>query len=288
MDRTKRNVAALGALTIVAIAVFFWGLYYLLGNSVLRGGMNVYVASTSGGGLKRGDRALLQGVIVGSVKDINLGQNKVVATLRLNQKLPLPADTRALITGDVFGAHTIELVPGRALVKLEKGDTLPGEVAPVLSEAAVGLTGSARTVLARADSLLSLETIANLHATTSQLPASAAQLRATLEEMRAASVALRLTAQELHDARTGAALNAAITRIDEGAQTITTAANSLNRSILSMESVFAKIDRGTGTLGRLVNDTSLYSELHGAARDIRALAADIKANPKKYLDVRIF
>lgn len=289
MDKTKRNVAALGALTILAIGIFFWGLYYLLGNSILRGGMDVYVSMPSGGGLKRGDRALYHGVIVGSVKEIELlPQGGVLATLRLNESLPLAADTRATVTGDVFGAHTIELLPGRAMVHLERGDTLRGELTPALMESAAGLTGSARTVLERADSLLSLEAIGNLHATSATLPGSARELRAALAELHAASAALRRTAEGVENARTAEAMNTAIGRIDEGAKNISTAAQSLNQSIVSLQSVFNKIDRGNGTLGKLVNDTTLYSELHGAAHDLRALAADIKANPKRYLDIRIF
>jgi len=289
MDKTKRNVAALGLLTILAIGIFFWGLYYLLGNSILRGGMEVYVSMPSGGGLKRGDRALYHGVIVGSVKEIELlPQGGVLATLRLNETLPLPADTRAAVSGDVFGAHTIELVPGRAMVHLEKGDTVRGEITPALMDEAAGLTGSARSVLERADSLLSVEAISNLHATSAILPGSARELRAALTELHAASLALRRTAEGVEQAKTAQAMTAAIGRIDEGAREITTAAQSLNQSIVSMQSVFNKIDRGNGTLGRLVNDTSLYAELHGAAHDLRALAADIKANPKRYLDIRIF
>ncbi|HEX6559086.1 MAG TPA: MlaD family protein, partial [Longimicrobiales bacterium] len=215
MDRTKRNVAALGLLTILAIGTFFWGLYFLLGNSILRGGMEVYVAMPSGGGLKRGDRALYHGVIVGSVKEIDLlPAGGVLATLRLTQDLPLPADTRAAVTGDVFGAHTIELVPGRAMVHLEKGDTVRGEITPALADAAVGLTGSARSVLERADSLLSIEAIGNLHATSATLPGSARELRAALAELHAASAALRRTAEGIENARTAQAMNTAISRID--------------------------------------------------------------------------
>ena len=125
MDKTKRNVAALGLLTIVAVVVFFWGLYYLLGSPLVRGGMDVVVSLPNGGGMKRGDRVTLQGVEVGSVKDIELqGSKGVAAMLRLNSSMALPADTRATVTGDVFGAHTIELIPGDAVVKLEKGDTI--------------------------------------------------------------------------------------------------------------------------------------------------------------------
>lgn len=289
MDKTKRNVAALGALTIVAVGIFFWGLYYLLGSPLVRGGMDVIVSLPNGGGMKRGDRVTLQGVEIGSVKDIELqGKQGVSATLRLNSSMPLPADTRATVTGDVFGAHTVELIPGDAVVKLEKGDTIRGLTAPALADAAVEISAQARDVLNRATALLSPQAIADVHATAAVLPGSAEQLRAAFIELRLASAAMRRTAEGLEEARTGQKLNAAISRVDSTANALTQVAASMEKSLGSLQSVFSKIDRGDGTLGRLVNDTSLYSNLNGAARDIRSLAADMKTNPKRYLTIDVF
>jgi phospholipid/cholesterol/gamma-HCH transport system substrate-binding protein len=289
MENTKRNVAALGALTILAVVFFVFGLYYLLGSPLLKGGMDVVVMLESGGGLKRGDRVTLQGVNVGSVRSVALnGPQGVSAVLRLNDDLPLPADTRASVIGDVFGAHTVELQPGTAMVKLEKGDTLRGMNAPALAEAATQLSATARNVLIRADSLLSPEAVRDIHATTAILPGSAEQLRAAFIELRLAAAALKRTTESLDQAKTGPALSAAIGRIDESARAMSAVAAQMERSLGPLQSVFNKVDQGQGTLGKLVNDTSLYAELHGAARELRVLATDIKANPKRYITVEIF
>jgi phospholipid/cholesterol/gamma-HCH transport system substrate-binding protein len=289
MENTRRNVAALGLLTIVAVMLFIFGLYYLLGSPLLKGGMDVVVMLESGGGLKRGDRVTLQGVNVGAVRSVRLnGPQGVTATLRLSDDLPLAADTRASVRGDVFGAHTVELVPGTAMVKLEAGDTLRGMNEPALAEAASELSVTARNVLERAESLLSPQAVSDIHATTSVMPGSAEQLRAAFIEFRLAAAALKRTTESLDQANTGPALSAAIGRIDESARAMTAVAASMERSLAPLQSVFAKVDQGQGTLGRLVNDTSLYAELHGAARELRALATDIKANPKRYVNVEIF
>jgi phospholipid/cholesterol/gamma-HCH transport system substrate-binding protein len=289
MENTRRNVAALGLLTIVAVALFIFGLYYLLGSPLLKGGMDVVVMLESGGGLKRGDRVTLQGVNVGAVRSVRLnGPQGVTATLRLNDDLPLAADTRASVRGDVFGAHTVELVPGTAMVKLEAGDTLRGMNEQALAEAASELSVTARNVLERAESLLSPQAVSDIHATTSVMPGSAQQLRAAFIEFRLAAAALKRTTESLDEAKTGPALSAAIGRIDESARAMSAVAVQMERSLAPLQSVFAKVDQGRGTLGRLVNDTSLYAELHGAARELRALATDIKANPKRYVNVEIF
>jgi phospholipid/cholesterol/gamma-HCH transport system substrate-binding protein len=289
MDNTKRNVAALGALTVFAVVLFVFGLYYLLGSPLLKGGMDVVVMLESGGGLKRGDRVTLQGVNVGAVRGVQLnGPQGVTATLRLNDDLPLPADTRANIIGDVFGAHSVELLPGTAMVKLEKGDTLRGMNQPALAETATELSATARNVLIRADSLLSPQAVADIHATTSILPSSALQLRAAFTELRLAAAALKRTTEAFDQSNSGPALAAAIGRIDSTARAMNAVAVQMERSLAPLQSVFSKVDQGRGTLGMLVNDTSLYTELNGAARELRALATDIKANPKRYVTVEIF
>jgi phospholipid/cholesterol/gamma-HCH transport system substrate-binding protein len=289
MDNTKRNVAALGALTVLAIGLFVFGLYYLLGSPLLKGGMDVVVMLESGGGLKRGDRVTLQGVNVGAVRSVQLnGPQGVTAMLRLDDDLPLPADTRANVMGDVFGAHTVELLPGTAMVKLEKGDTLRGMNEPALAETATELSATARSVLIRADSLLSPEAVRDIHATTAILPGSAAQLRAAFTELRLAAAALKRTTESIDQANTGPALAAAIGRIDESARAMSAVAAQMEKSLAPLQSVFAKVDQGRGTLGMLVNDTTLYTELNGAAQSIRALATDMKANPKRYVTIEVF
>ena len=56
----------------------------------------------------------------------------------------------------------------------------------------------------------------------------------------------------------------------------------------SFASVMAKIDQGQGTLGRLVNDSSLYMEFHQTLREMRLLAGDIRERPGRYINLRIF
>src|SRR5690606_7478992 len=151
MDKRKRNITALGLLTLVATVVFFWGLYYLLGNPVLKGGMDVVVTLDNGAGLKRGDRVQLQGVEVGSVRAVRLAPTGgVTAELRLNDNSVPLADSRVSVRGAVLGAPTVDIFPGTSLVKLEAGDTIRGMATPALPDLAVGLSEQARSVLTAA------------------------------------------------------------------------------------------------------------------------------------------
>jgi phospholipid/cholesterol/gamma-HCH transport system substrate-binding protein len=62
----------------------------------------------------------------------------------------------------------------------------------------------------------------------------------------------------------------------------------LHRFIANGDSVMTKINRGDGSLGLLVNDPSLYRSADSALRELQSLIADMKRNPRKYVNVRIF
>lgn len=62
----------------------------------------------------------------------------------------------------------------------------------------------------------------------------------------------------------------------------------LNSVIAAADSVFAKVNSKRGTLGMMVNDSRLYTNTDSLIIELRALVADVKKNPKKYLNVRVF
>lgn len=289
MDKRKRNLVTVGLLTVVAALFFVWGLYWMLGTPVFRGGMDITVVLQNGGGLKRSDRVQVQGVQIGMVRSVQLDpRGGVIVELRLDDNLALPTDTRAVVSGDVFGAHVVELIPGEALVSLTPNDTITGGTAPELSRLASDLSTRVTSVLNSADALLSPEAVSNVHATASVLPAGARELQAAFAEMRLASAALRRTAENVEDAQTGTALSGALAEVEQSARALTSAAGRMEQSLTSFASVMDKVDSGSGTLGRLVNDGTVYDELNNTLREVRALAADIRERPSRYINVRIF
>ncbi|HEX6306587.1 MAG TPA: MlaD family protein [Longimicrobiales bacterium] len=290
MDKRKRNLVALGLLTVIAGAIFFWGLFWMLGTPVFRSGMDVTLLLSNGGGLKRSDRVQLHGVQVGTVRSIELHPSGgVVAALRLDhENLALPTDTRAVVSGDVFGAHTVDLIPGTSGISISPGDTLQGAASPQLSQIATDLGSRVESVLINADRLLSPAAVADVHATASVLPASAQELRAAFAELRLASLALRRTAENVESAEAGTALRGAIDEVERSALALTAAAGKMEQSLTSFASVMDKIDSGNGTLGRLVNDESVFDELNNTLREVRALATDIRERPTRYINVRVF
>ena len=48
-----------------------------------------------------------------------------------------------------------------------------------------------------------------------------------------------------------------------------------------------KLNSGQGTLGQLMVNPQLYEALTGATREFQSLAEGLRANPKKFLTIRL-
>ncbi len=57
--------------------------------------------------------------------------------------------------------------------------------------------------------------------------------------------------------------------------------------IVRLDDTMVKINSGQGTLGQLLVNPSLYESLSGASGEMRDLMKDFRANPKKFLSIRL-
>jgi phospholipid/cholesterol/gamma-HCH transport system substrate-binding protein len=54
-----------------------------------------------------------------------------------------------------------------------------------------------------------------------------------------------------------------------------------------VEQLTTQLEQGRGTAGQLLQDQELYDNMNSAAGELRALISDIRADPRKYLNVRV-
>jgi phospholipid/cholesterol/gamma-HCH transport system substrate-binding protein len=63
--------------------------------------------------------------------------------------------------------------------------------------------------------------------------------------------------------------------------------NRLNSMADRLDKVIANLQAGQGTAGQLLHDKQLYENMNGAVGELRQLVRDIRADPRKYLNVRV-
>jgi phospholipid/cholesterol/gamma-HCH transport system substrate-binding protein len=63
--------------------------------------------------------------------------------------------------------------------------------------------------------------------------------------------------------------------------------NQLKATISKIDSVIDKVNSGQGTIGQLLVNQQLYDNLNGATREMHLLMKDFRANPKKFLRIKL-
>jgi phospholipid/cholesterol/gamma-HCH transport system substrate-binding protein len=63
---------------------------------------------------------------------------------------------------------------------------------------------------------------------------------------------------------------------------------NLDATVGKLNQVIGGIDKGEGSLGKLMKDDQLYNNLNSASSNLNSLIEDMKANPKRYINFSVF
>ena len=302
--RTPRREVQVGLFVLGGILSVLLALFLLTDPGTFRGRYYVSTLVETAGGIRKGDPVQLRGVNIGRIRSFEIQDNGVRVRMELEGEYPVPSDSRVLLSSNgLLGGVVATIQPGRSDVRLADGGILEPATAVagsgdiIATASAVGTR--ADTVLGRAQALLSQQTIGAVQTSATELQGLLVELSALATEQRrelqGLSGSLRRSAAGVEGAATRPELARAIARTDSITVQLDAATKSLNAAGQSLASVVGRIDRGEGTLGKLSRDESLYNNMNAAATNLNttvtrygALAEDIQANPKKYINLRVF
>lgn len=285
--------ARVGIFVVGGLLAVFAALFLLTDPAGLRGRYLLITTVADAGGIRRGDPVLMKGVNIGRIHGFEMTPSGLVdIELEIEGEWEIPVDSRTRLAGaGLFGGRTMEILRGTSGTFAEENDTIDG------AGAEGGIMESAEQTVERADDVLArLQQVLD-HGTIGAVQSSASDLQRTMVDLRALAATQRsqlasLTAS-LNRAATGfepAGADAArmIARADSAALTLNRTSMTLDRAASALDAVLTRVAAGEGTLGRLSRDDSLYVSLNRAASEIALLAADIRANPRKYVNLEIF
>jgi len=287
MELRHRREALVGALIIAGTAIFLFLSLWLRGKT-LRQLDQVKVVFDDVMGLKEGDPVRTSGVAVGQVRKISLRSAGNVDVWISIEHAPVPkTDAAAEIrSADLFGARYVEYNPGVATERLQ-GD-IRGTRMQDMSEMAARLGGQGRDLLTSADSvtrelrLTLAEARRLLVVLNSGATGSSQQLVGSLEELR--NVLHRV---DLLVAQNSGAVSETMHSVQSSAHAMDSLTTALTQTTSRMDSILAKVNSGQGLAGALVNDTTLVSEMRATNAALRDLLVDVKANPGRYIRLRL-
>lgn len=290
MELRYRKEAAVGLLIIIGAAVFLFLMMWLKGRS-FREGEVLQATFTDIAGLKVGDPVRTSGVTVGAVKRIELvTAGNVNVWFDVEDGPPPRADAGATVkSADFFGARIIEYNPGISDSMLPPGRIIQGLRVADISEMATGMGTQASTLLDNANAVTTdlravlVEARSLVQTLDRGAAGSANELQGALENLRHV---LQRVDQVV--ARNEGAMASAMTGVANTSANVDRLTANMERTTAQLDSMIAKINSGRGALGQLVNDTTLVNQLRGTNQALQDLLVDFKANPGRYIRLRLF
>lgn len=288
------NEFKIGFWTIAAIAVLVFGIQYLKGINSLHLGTFYYVACDDVEGLATSGPVKVNGFQVGLIRSMEYDfkkTGKVIVEINIDQDdLQIPSDSKAMIQSDLLGTSSLVIELGTATTILKSRDTIQG------GERMAGILDKAEPIIPAINALMpkidSLICGVNILVNDSKMQES-------LLEINSLTTQLNRTVKDLNKMLEGdvPAILANINSTTENLDTISSqiASADVNRLLIKANetlektnTLLASLSTNDGTAGKIINTTELHDQLTEAISSVNNLIEDIKENPKRYINIKLF
>lgn len=287
-----------GIIILIGIVILAGSLYWLQGYKLERNAQIISLRFDDVGTLAAGDRVTVSGVRRGKVRELKLTPDGVEVKLLLYKDVVLKRDARFVIKNlGLMGERFIAIHPGHDSVLFNAMEIADGQYDTGLPEV-MGLMGEMVTELrdlvfafrrrTGSDSTLaSLDrTVASLEEVSSSmadyLSRNKSKLDKTVDNFYNASKNLnRLLADN------GSRIDSTLERFNRFSGRMEQVVDQLDTLASSARQFADRMNSPDGTLQLLIEDRRLYDDLRRTADNLDDLITDIRANPRKYINLTL-
>ncbi len=309
------NETKVGAITVISVAVLILGFNFLKGKKLWSRDTMITGKYGNVQGLQNSNPVIINGLQVGTVYKITTEKDmrEILVDLNITKDIDIPKNSIAIIKSNPLGTTSVEIKLGDAVENLKNKDIILTEtsgglfdnvlkkVDPVLYEVRKAVS-SIDTLLGNFNSILDPKAKGNV-----------AQVLANLNQVTAAMVSSTASLNSLLNAQTGALakslnnvssitsnfannnekINSVLSNLDKTSSkfanlNLNKTLDTLDRAVNELKNVIAKFDNNSGTLGKLLNDPTMYKNLASSGNKLNLLLDDIRVNPKRYVSISVF
>jgi len=235
---------------IIAGIILFIVLYtWLSGRLSLRNTYDVIVYFDDVTGLRVGDPVAVYGIEKGKVKSLEIDSSMIRAVLAIDRDIVLPKDSKITV-------RSISYVGSDRYVKVTPGS------AEEIADIYYGFNES-----------LDLESMAT------QFDSLVVMIKNIApDEIDLNKIATKLSRS----------IDRNIRLLTETVKEPTDKFEHLVEKLDSLSTLMSTLISGDGTVGKLLKSDELYEELRQTNQSLQDLVEDIKENPKKYINIKVF
>ena len=293
MKKIFSREVIIGATGILAILIIYLLINFFKGINLFKADNHYYVKFTDVCQLVNSSPIFINGYSVGNVRDINYDYSNpgnIIVTIEIDERMKVPAGSYATITTHMLGGTDMSLVLANSNRILAPGDTIVGfpnkDIASVASEKILpafdrlmpkldSILGSLNTMLANP----ALDTTINNAAILSEeLKKTTASINTLLGKDVPAITDRMVRLEDDLLAVSGELKNINYAAISK----------ELEKTLLNVQQLTSALASDKGTIGLLLNDTTLYRNLCTTCEQAESLLVNLREEPKRYVHFSIF
>ena len=315
----KKNII-IAAVVVLGLALLYWGIEFLKGINLFEPA-NFYTAKFEKvNGLNVSAPVTVNGFPVGLVKDIKFDYqtNEIIVKMSLDEDLKIPMGSSVTMSNDLLGTASLvlNLADNKAFYKV--GSEIPSSVSSGLMDKVgkdvmpqIGeIMPKVNDLLGNVNHLVSNPALNNsvsqLDDIVAKINTSASDLNVLMKNLSSLSSNLNGTVPGVLNGFSGIEnkVDGTMTNIQSLSSNLNnkvnqiptdqlqTTINDLNATLANLKQLTgelnAKLNNRNSSLGLLLNDRQLYDNANGAVMSLDSLLTDIKANPKRYITIKVF
>ncbi|WP_234570627.1 MlaD family protein [Rhodohalobacter sp. 614A] len=302
------NEVKVGITVFLAVVVAIIGFRFMRDIPIFGTSLKLTTTFEKADGISSGSLVYIKGVRVGSVSAVNLTpENNVHVGMSIDTDVNIPQGSTAILTSlGIVEGKSIVIELGTGSQYLESGDEIPGEYAQTIMET-LGSQGEQlggdvsnsinelNQFLRQLNKTVDDETSAKLNETLTNLLESSESVATLLQEKQdeidlAIESGSRVISQlDTLTTNNRPKIDSLITSIEENVSELSKVREELETATASLNEILDKINQGDGTMGKLINDPSVYDNLDSLTIELNKLVKGINEDPGRYLKhMRIF
>ena len=295
----------IGIFVISVLVVSFFVLNYLRGEDIFNREYEIVSRYDNVEGLVASAPVFIKGYKAGKVTEVSYDsvEGDFVVTCSVSNDFEVPDDSRMVIYSvDIMGGKGVKIDMGTSSTLVSDGDTLAplfeaglmdslgGSIGPLLAKVTNTLDSLSVTVSGINALLADVEKV-GLSATLAHLESTMANLRSLSAAVKGKSGAITSLVDNLNDF--SSKLGGIAEKVDTTMNGVNDLVVRVNDSdiegvVKSFKDLLDGINDPEGSIGKLLNNGSVYDSVDSLLKDVNLLVEKIQENPRKYLKISVF
>ncbi|AZJ31344.1 MULTISPECIES: MlaD family protein [Tenacibaculum] len=295
-----------GIVAVVVIALFIWGYNFLKGQDLFSANTrHFFVEYNNINGLNEASSVTINGLKVGKVDEIRFNQNpdkkgNLIVKISLDTDFNFSKNSIAKIySASLMGGQNLAIVPKYDGEVAKSGDYLNGEVeSDIFSSVGEKLNpiqAKLENVLVGADSLLigfnqvlDEKSRKSLNRSILGLEGTIYDVRKTLASVNTLLANNKENLNKTFENTKKITDNFSKVSDDLAKANLGESVKKLEATLANVNGLLANMKSGKGTLGKLMTDDKMYTNLTNASKELEELLREMKLNPKRFVHFSLF